>query len=428
LATPKPRPGIYYGWYIVGACFVVLGVEAGAGATFPVFFKPLIDEFGWSRTALSGTVSIGLLVGGLATPLWGSWTDRSGARVVVVTAALFAGLSLFFRGQIGTLLQLYWVAALGALFFGGIGLIPLSTAISQWFRSRRGLAMGLTVVGGGVGEFVGPPLANYLVELVGWRQAYSFLAAAFWLTLLPIAALILRRRPQDLGLLPDGEMAPPVPGDEAAAGPGPALEEEPEGASDADLTLRQAVRTLPFWLIATAFFLPMMSGIGLFTHLVVIFTDMGTSARTASLALGLIGGLSIAGRFGFGFAADRFSVRKAYTGCYVIEALGVSILLTTPWLGTDALFAYVVVYGLTVGGGLVLAPLIVAECFGLKAMGAIFGVLAVAAVVGGAIGPLLAGIIFDTLQTYYPAFVIFTACEATAAVAISQARPPRSRR
>jgi MFS family permease len=103
LNAPKPQPGIYYGWYIVGACFVILGVEAGAGASFPVFFKPLIEEFGWSRTALSGTVSIGLVAGGLAIPLWGTWTDRSGPRLVVVTAALFAGLSLLLRGQITSL-------------------------------------------------------------------------------------------------------------------------------------------------------------------------------------------------------------------------------------------------------------------------------------------------------------------------------------
>jgi MFS family permease len=416
MTSPSRRPGVYYGWYIVGACSVVLGVEAGAAATFPVFFKPLIDEFGWSRTALSGTVSIGLIVGGLTTPFWGSWTDRSGVRVVVLTAALFSGLSLFLRGQIATLLQLYAVVTLGALFFAGVGLIPLSTAISHWFRGKRGLAMGLTVVGGGVGESIAPPLTSWLVELFGWRQAYALLAAAFFLTLLPIAGLILRRRPQDLGLLPDGEAAPAGSGEDPGDGRQGALAQAPEGARAAELDLRQAVRTLPFWLIATAFFLPMMSGIGLFTHLVAIFTDMGTSARTAAVALGAIG-----------LAADRFSVRKVFATCYVIEAIGVSLLLATPWLGTQALFAYVVVYGLTVGGGLVLAPLIVGECFGILAMGSIFGVLAIAAVVGGAIGPVLAGLVFDSMGTYYPVFVIFTLGEATAALAISRARPPEGR-
>jgi sugar phosphate permease len=404
-----------------------MGIEAGEAATFPVFFKALIDEFGWSRTALSGTVSIGLIVGGLTTPLWGRWTDRSGARAVVVTAALLAGLSIFFRGRIHTLFELYVVATLGALFFAGIGLIPLSTAISHWFRSRRGLAMGLAVVGGGLGEFVFPPFANYLVEVGGWRNAYLVLAGVLWLTLIPVAELVLRRRPQDLGLLPDGEVIPAGSGDETTEGKDLALEGEPEPAVDESLTLKQAVRTFAFWMISAAFFLPMMSGIGLFTHLVAIFTDMGTSARTAAIALGVIGGLSIVGRFGFGLAADRFSVRKAFTTCYVIEALGVSMLLMVPWLGTNALFAYVFVYGLTVGGGLVLAPLIIGECFGVKAMGTIFGVLAIAAVVGGAIGPLLAGFIFDSTGSYYPAFIIFSVGEATAAIAISRARPPKSR-
>jgi len=426
MTASKPEPEIFYGWYIVGACFLTMGMVAGVGATFPVFFKPLIDEFHWSRTALSGTVSIGLIVGGLVTPFWGYWTDRSGARAVVVTAALFAGLSLLLRARINSLFDIYLVAILGALFFAGVNLIPISTAISQWFRSKRGLAMGVTLVGGGVGGLIMPPLVNYLVELGGWRNAYLFLAGVFWLTIVPIAGLILRRRPQDMGLLPDGEIAGSGEKDTAAVERDVAPEEEAEHAYGEDLTLKQAVRKLSFWLIGIAFFLPMMSGVGLITHLVAIFTDMGMSSQVAANCLGLMGGLSIAGRFGFGYAADRFSVRKVFTTCYAIEALGVGALLATALFGTKALFAYVLVYGLTGGGGLVLAPLIVGECFGVKSVGTIFGVLAVAAVMGGALGPLLAGLIFDGTGSYYLAFIIFTVGEVTAVIAISQARSPRS--
>jgi len=426
MTESKSQAGVFYGWYVVGACFLTMAVAAGAGATFPVFFKPLIDEFHWSRTALSGTVSIGLIVGGLVTPFWGHWTDRSGARAVVVTAALFAGFSLLLRARIHSLLDLYLVAVLGALFFSGVDLIPLSTAISQWFRSKRGLAMGVTLVGGGVGGLIMPPLANYLVGLAGWRNAYLFLAGALWLGIVPVAGLILRRRPQDMGLLPDGEIAVSVDKDSAALERDAAPGQEAKHSCDESLTLKQAVRTLSFWLIAIAFFFPMMSGVGLATHLVAIFTDMGMSSQAASNCLGLVAGLSIAGRFGFGYAADRFSIRKVFTTCFVIEALGVCTLLATALVGIKALFAYVLVYGLTGGGGLVLAPLMVGECFGVKSVGTIFGVLAIAAVVGGAVGPLLAGLIFDGTGSYYPAFIIFAIGEATAATAISQARSPRS--
>jgi sugar phosphate permease len=403
-----------------------MGMVAGVGATFPVFFKPLIDEFHWSRTALSGTVSIGLIVGGLVTPFWGHWTDRSGARVVVVTAALCAGLSLLLRARINSIFDLYLVAVLGALFFAGVDLIPLSTAISQWFRRKRGLAMGVTLVGGGVGGLIMPPLANYLMELGGWRNTYLFLAGAFWVTIVPVAGLILRRRPQDLGLLPDGEIAASGEKETAAGERDAAPEEETEDAHGEDLTLKQAMRNPSFWLIGLAFFLPMMSGVGLVTHLVAIFTDMGLSSQLAANCLGLMGGLSIAGRFGFGYAADRFSIRKVFTTCYAIEAFGVCTLLATVLFGTKALFAYVLVYGLTGGGGLVLAPLIVGECFGVKSVGTIFGVLVIAAVMGGAVGPLLAGLIFDGTGSYYLAFIIFTIGEVTAAIAISRVRSPRS--
>ena len=424
----RSQSDVFYGWYIVGACFLIMGMVAGVGATFPVFFKPLIDEFHWSRTALSGTVSIGLIVGGLVTPFWGHWTDRSGARVVVLTAALFAGFSLLLRARIDSLFDIYLVAILGAFFFAGVDLIPLSTAISQWFRRKRGLAMGVTLVGGGAGGLIMPPLANYLVESVGWRNAYLLLAGAFWLTIVPIAGLILRRRPQDMGLLPDGGIAVSDGKDTAALDVDAPPEEQAKHACDEDFTLKQAVRKLSFWLIGIAFFFPMMSGVGLATHLVAIFTDTGMSSQAASNCLGLMGGLSIAGRFGFGYAADRFSIRRVFTTCFVLEASGVCTLLATALVGTKALFAFVLVYGLTGGGGLVLAPLMVGECFGVKSVGTIFGVLAIAAVVGGAVGPLLAGLIFDATGSYYPAFIIFAAGEATAAIAISQARSPRSQK
>lgn len=426
MTDSESRPDLFYGWYVVGACFLTMGMAGGVGATFPVFFKPLIDEFHWSRTALAGTVSIGLIVGGLVTPFWGNWTDRSGARAVVVTAAFFAGFSLLLRARVHSLLDIYLAAVLGALFFAGLDLIPLSTAISQWFRSKRGLAMGVTLVGGGVGGLIMPPLVNSLVGLVGWRNTYLFLAGALWLSIVPVAGLILRRRPQDMGLLPDGEIAVSVAEGTDAAETDAAAEQEEKHAHGESLTLKQAVRTLSFWLIAIAFFFPMMSGVGLGTHLVAIFTDMGMSSRAASNCLGLVAGLSIAGRFGFGYAADRFSIRKVFTTCFALEALGVSTLLATDLVGIKALFAYVLVYGLTGGGGLVLAPLMVGECFGTKSFGTIFGVLAISAVLGGAVGPLLAGLIFDGTGSYYLAFIIFATGEATAAIAISQARSPRS--
>lgn len=419
---------IFYGWYIVGACFLIMGVMAGSGATFPVFFKPLIDEFQWSRTALSGTVSIGFIVGGLVTPFWGAWTDRSGARLVVVVAVLFGGLSLLFRAWIGTLWHLYVLSALGSLFFAGVSLIPLSTVISQWFRSKRGVAMGTILVGAGIGGLTAPPVANYIVESVGWRNTYLLLAGIMWVTVIPIAGLFLRRRPQDMGLLPDGEVVSLEQVHDTVEDDNPRPEEPVTQDSSGNLTLREAAGTFPFWMIAIAFLLPMMSGVGLFTHLVMIFDEMGIGSQRASLCLGLIGGLSIVGRFSFGFAADRFSVRKIYTTCYIIEATGVSMLLLTALIGTQALYAYILIYGLATGGGLVLAPLMIGDCFGTRSLGAIFGVLALAAVVGGAIGPVLAGFVFDSTGSYYIAFIIFSIGEFVAAIAISQARPPAPRK
>jgi MFS family permease len=419
---------MFYGWYIVGACFLIMGIMAGSGATFPVFFEPLLNEFRWSRTALSGTVSIGFIVGGIVTPFWGAWTDRSGARLVVVVAAIFGGLSLLFRAGIGTLWHLYLLSALGSLFFAGVSLIPLSTVVSQWFQSRRGVAMGTILVGAGIGSLIAPVVANYVIMAVGWRNSYLLLGGFIWITVIPIAGLLLRRRPQDMGLLPDGEVAQSKRGDNGEEDHNPVLVVPVKQPSPVDVTLKEAAGTLAFWMIAVAFFLPMMSGVGLLTHLVIMFKGMGMSSHKASACLGCIGGLSIVGRFSFGFMADRFSVRKVYTACYIIEAFGVSMLLLTPLFDMRALYAYVLIYGLATGGGLVLAPLMIGDCFGTRALGAIFGILALAAVAGGALGPLLAGFIYDSTKSYYIAFVIFSAGEFVAALAISQARTPVTHR
>ncbi|RJP17544.1 MAG: MFS transporter [Candidatus Abyssobacteria bacterium SURF_5] len=416
---------IYYGWYIVAVCFLAMFFLSGIGYTFAVYFKVFIEEFKWSRTALSGVVSASLVVGGLAAPFWGNWTDRAGGRAVMITAAFFAGLSLLLRAGISTLWQLYVISIAGSVFFAGVSLIPLSAIISHWFQKKRGAAMGLTLIGGSTGGFLMPPLAEYLIELTGWRISYLILAVILWGGVIPVAALILRRSPSAIGLLPDGK------GSESERMKPGGLEEIISQEKTVKLpaeefTLQQAMRTVTFWMIAAAFFFPMMSGVGLITHLVVVLTDAGIDTRLASVCLGLVAILGIAGRVTFGFAADRFPVRKVFTACYILETISVCMLLALPLIGTKAFFAYVLVYGLTGGGGLVLAPLIIGECFGLKSLGAIFGVLAISGVAGGAIGPLLAGFIFDTTGGYYLAFVIFATGEAIAAFAISRAKIMRS--
>ena len=418
------NPRIFYGWYIVGVSFLIMAITGGSGATFPVFLVALTEEFGWSQAALGFTVSIGMIVGGLVTPLWGNWTDRKGARVVVVTAAVVAGLSIFLRAHISSILHLYILSAGGALFSAGISLIPLSTAISKWFKKKRGKAMGITLVGGGLGASVAPSIANYLIEATGWRNTYMVIAAILWVGIIPTAGLILRRSPEDLGLLPDGESPEPKPESASMEHEKPVLAEAMEHDHGEGFTPKQAMGTPAFWMIAIAFLLPMMTGVGLITHVVAIFESMGESSLTASICLGMIGGLSVVGRLCFGFAADRFNVRKVFTFCYVMETTAVCTLLATAFIGSKALFVFVLIYGLTGGGGLVLAPLLISDCFGLKSMGTIFGMLAIAAVIGGAIGSVLVGLIVDTTGSYYIAFIIFSIGEAIAATAISQARPP----
>jgi MFS family permease len=417
----KRQPRIFYGWWIVTSFFITLFLAAGIGATHTVFFKPISGEFGWSRTTFSAVLSVNVVVGALIAPLWGRMVDRRGARYVVPVGVLIVGLSLVLLSTMRAMWQayvLYIVLAIGA---GGMSLVPISAAVSQWFVRRRGLAIGTTLVGVSLGGVVLAPAASFLATTVGWRSGYQFYGLAIWVILIPALLLIVRHRPQDVGLLPDGD----YPRDQAAE----AAAEGRQAASmqGGDLTLKAAVQTPTFWLIAVGFMLPMFAGRAILIHLVPIMTDLGVSPRLAATAYGLTVGLSLVGRLGFGHAADKFSKRHIYALCYAIQAIGIFCLIGLEYVGPVALVGFIVIFGCTYGGGFSLAPLLIGECFGTASLGEIFGVLGIAAMLGGAFGPIFAGRIYDNTGSYHAAFIVFLVIQIIAAAAILHSRPALKR-
>jgi len=409
------RP-VFYGWRIVAAFFVTVFLAASIGATHSVFFKSIVAEFGWSRTAFSTVLSVNAVIGALLAPLWGRLVDRHGPRGVVPAGAAIVGLSMVLLSGMRSMPQAYLLYILLAFGAGGQSLIPISTALSQWFHRRRGLAIGITLMGSGVGGVALAPMASFLERAFDWRTGYLVFGILICIVLIPLLLLVLRRRPQDMDLLPDGDERPA-----ATAGAGEPAE---ASARAVGLTLGEAARTPTFWLIALGFMLPMFSGRAIMIHLVPVITDSGVSPQMAATAYGMTVGLSIVGRLGFGYAADKFSKRHIFALCYLIQAVGIAFLIGLESMGPIVLMGFIIVFGCSYGGGLSLAPLLIAESFGIASMGVIFGALGITAMIGGAIGPIFAGGVYDATQNYHTAFIAFLAAQLIASLAILNCRSP----
>jgi sugar phosphate permease len=419
----QSQPRIAAGWWIVTGSFLVYFMSGGLFYTATVFLKALTAEFGWSRGEVSGAFAVGFLLTGFAAPFWGRLADRRGPRAALLPGAILTGLFAIALSQISSLVALYALYALLTIAAAGISLIPVSVMISNWFVQKRGRAMGIANTGEGLGSLLLTPLAAFLIAGFGWRSAYIVLGAGVLVVLIPVV-LSLRGRPQDVGLLPDGV---------AAGGGDPAVTPALEGtaaadsppAANPDLTLAAALRGSAFWVTCIAWFIVLMPIAAVNMHQVQLMTDLGLSIERASLIAALAAGMSIVGRAGFGLLSERFPIRVVFAVCYVALGGGVALLWAATQLGPAALWLYVVVFGIAIGGAFALAPLFVAAIFGVRALGEIFGVLAIAATLGGAIGPWLAGVLFDRTGSYEVVLPLAVGCTLVAALMIGLVPAPQ---
>jgi len=400
------RSGIFYGWRIVGGTFLIYFVSGGLFNTATVFFKALSADLGLSRGELSGVFSIGFLVAGASTPFWGRIADRHGARAAFLPGVVLTGLLCILISRVTGLVSLYAVYLLFTFGTAGISLVPISVVISNWFREKRGRAMGISYMGEGFGALVLVPVAGLLLASVGWRNAYVLSGLAVLLLLTPVAVWI-KNRPADLGLAPDGrDPSPPDSGDSAAA---PAA-----AAGETGFSRAEAVRTSTFRMVAVTWFVAMTPLMAVVLHQVPFLTDLGFSIEAASLAAGAIGGAGILGRLGFGLLSERYPICPIYAACYAMMGAGIASLWATQSLGIPGLLLYVTFFGIAVGGAFALAGLLAVDLFGLRAFGEIFGLLGLVATAGGAIGVTGAGLLFDAAGSYDS---VFATCIALCAVA-----------
>lgn len=401
------KPKFFYGWWIVAVSLIVLFITLGLSAySFGVFFAPLTTEFGWSRATLSAAMSIFLLAWGLACPLVGRLTDRYGSRRLMIAGTIALGASFCLLSLISALWHLYLLYAFVGVASATCSEIPTSTAVSNWFKKKRGIAMGIASTGMGFGGLFLAPSISYLILGFGWRATFFIMGLLTWAVMIPLVALIMRTRPQEIGLLPDGERSL----DGAKAGESLTQRSSATTGKNSNQNERPvatSIRTKELWLTGFVFSLISFGIMSVITHQVPFIVDMGIPLNTAATTLGLAAGMGVLGKLIFGYFADRFSPKWVILTCIALQAGGMVILLQSRSL--EMVWAFVIVFGLAMGGANTLRPLVIGEFFGMDSFARNFGITEAMRRFGAAAGPFMAGYIFDITGSYHYAFITIIA-------------------
>lgn len=364
----------YEGWRVAAAASVGVFVSFASMLvyTFGIFLKPLADEFGWSREAVSAAFGIAAMTIAVCSPPLGYLLDRVSPRRVIVPCLIvfgsaFASLALL----TGRLWHLYAVFLVLGVVGNGTAQMAYARAITGWFERRRGAALALVLSGGAVGAIVLPPLAEALIRAVGWRGAAAILGGLVLALGVPTAATFIRERP---GL--------PRAGTASATG----------------ASVREAIGSRAFWILVTVLFCTSIAQNGALTHMSALLTDRGVAVSGGALALSAMGGAGLVGRLMTGWLLDRFFAARVAVGLLSTAALGTFLLATADSLATGV--AAAVLIGLGMGGEADVTPYLLSRYFGLRSFAVLYGLTWTFYAAAGAIGPVLMGQAFDVTGSY----------------------------
>ncbi|MCP8882098.1 MFS transporter [Devosia sp. XJ19-1] len=393
----------HYGWVIVAAGAVITCLAMGAMFALPVYLQPMADETGWTRAGISGAMTVGFIVMGVAGFFWGTLTDRIGARPVILTAALLLGLGLFIASRATDLLvfQFAYGGLVGAS--GGAFFAPLIATTLGWFDKNRSLAVSLVSLGGGIAPMTITPLATVLIENFGWRDAMMMTAIVATCLIVP-AAFLIRRAPEAMVEAPspasDVVPAEPRPGNMAAI-----------------------FRKPQFFVLAGVFFLCCGAHSGPIFHTVSYAMLCGASALAAASIYSVEGFAGLFGRLIFAMLADRIGVKRVIVGGLLLQAVGIYSYIYVSELTHFYMLA--VVLGLVYGGVMPLYSVLARDYFGPKVLGTVLGGITMTSSIGMAFGPLGGGYLFDTFGDYHWLYVA-SAAVGLAGAMLALAFPPKT--
>jgi MFS family permease len=416
------RLPFFYGWVVVAVAFVTMAFGVNARTAFSLFFPPLLDEFGWDRGVTAGAFSFGFVVSAALSPALGRLMDRRGPRVVLEIGVVLVGIGLMLATLVRSPWQLY--ATLGVLVGGGsvcTSYTGQSLYLPNWFVRRRGLATSIAFSGVGIGSIVLLPWLQTLIARAGWRAACWWLGVAVLVLLVPLN-LLVRRRPEDLGLEPDG--------DRSTSGAAGARANNVVDVAWAaiDWTLGRAMRTARFWWMALGFFCGLYSWYAVQVHQTKYLVEIGFTPTHAAWALGWVSLIAIPGQIVLGHVSDRIGREWVWTvgsAGFVLCYLALILLRDLP---TPALMYFMVASQGILGYGLTsVIGAIALEIFQGRHYGTIFGMLMLASIGGGAAGPWVTGALYDAVGSYTIAFWICIGLSSVSAIAIWLAAPRQIR-
>lgn len=416
------RLPFFYGWVVIAAAFVTMAIGVNARTSFSLLFAPLLAEFGWERATVAGAFSFGFLVSGAASPVLGRLMDTRGPRVVVELGVLLMTAGLLLAPLTTQPWHLY--LTLGLLVGGGSVCLTFtgqSLYLPNWFVRKRGLAVSIAFSGVGVGSIILLPVFQTWIERYGWRTACVVLGAILFCTLAPLN-LLLRKKPSELGLEPDGDAAH-VEGD-------PPKRSNIVDAQWAaiDWTLPRALKTTRFWLLAVGYFCGLFTWYAVQVHQTKYLVEIGFNATTAAWALGAVSLAGIPGQIGLGWLSDRIGREWVWTiGSFGFALTYVALIAMKASPTMPLLYAMFTCQGLLGYGVTAVFGSVAFEIFEGRHYGSIFGALSLASLGGGAVGPLVAGWMHDRTNTYDSAFALCIVLCAVSAGAIWLAAPRKVR-
>jgi MFS family permease len=383
MRATRPKP--YYGWYLSITLAVTETISWGIiYYAFTVFLTPMEHDLGWSRAELTGGFSLMLLVAGMMAFPVGAWIDRHGARLLMTAGSIGASLFVIAWSFVTDVTAFYLIWAGLGVCAAAVLYEPAFAVIAQWFQQRRGTALAIITFAAGLASTIFLPLCDALLQRFGWRTSVLILGLFLALVTIPLHALVLRRRPSDLGLLPDGEPISTAPSHPPVRG----------------LSFREALNGRVFWLLTLGFGLASLSANAIRVHFIPFLIGGGIDASSAAYATGAIGIMQVVGRAIFAPLDRRYSSRVVMTGVFVLQAAALAFLL----FGQSALVlgAFILVFGAAQGAMTLSRPAVLAELYGVSYYGRISSIMVIFLTLTSTGAPLAASLLYDRFASYQP--------------------------
>ena len=395
------RPKFLYGWYMVAASWIMVFLT---GAVAPsVFFKPMLEDFGWDRVTLSSVQSVAMIFFAIASPFLGQLIDRFGPRAMILTSVVTQFLSRLIQGIATNIGHLY----LGRVLYGINAFSATNVLLNRWFIKKKGTALGIAATGISIGTIILTPISQHLILVWGWRPTMLFWAAVTLVAMLPLA-LTIKNNPEDKGYGPDGEplgrVRPIAPSLEREDTTLPAKLGVQKGSS-----FFEAARTWSFWSLSASHFI---CGIGcgfMMTHIIIFATDVGYTDMIGAILVSVQGGLNLIGVLAMGALSDRIVRKNVLALTHLVRSISFVTIVIFILLGGGSLWMLYAAVALFGFGWYTTAPLmtgLVADLFGPLRMGTIIGIALSCHMLGSAVGAYVGGAVFEATQSYYLFFLI----------------------